>query len=215
MDAAIRRSRDSGFFAWVMASTCSRWWVTDRAFHMGSSPAALRRPFNSAGASTVRGASSSVSVTFTRCPPATAAVRSMLAAMPSLASVRGPHGLTLMHHARAGGEIAQGVVDLLAGVPESDVPYATVPNTDTAAYIGSYRFGPGADEVAEVSLEGKDAALLIRRKGGFARSLFHLGEHRFHSVGAPDTSVVFIVESGRGTRLSINTPAPLIEAARE
>lgn len=145
----------------------------------------------------------------------TEAVGSMLAAMPSLARVRGPHGLTLMHHARAGGESAQGVVDLLAGVQESDVPYATVPLADAAAYLGTYRFGSGADEVAEVSLEGKDAALSIRRKGGFPRRLIHLGEHRFHPVGAPDTSVVFIVDSGRGRRLRINTPALLIEAARE
>ena len=40
-------------------------------------------------------------------------VRAMLGAWPGLLQSRGPHGITLMRHARAGGEAAKPVVDYL------------------------------------------------------------------------------------------------------
>jgi hypothetical protein len=43
-------------------------------------------------------------------------VRTMLTAWPELRDARGPHGIPLLEHAKAGGEQAQGVVELL-GTP--------------------------------------------------------------------------------------------------
>jgi len=40
-------------------------------------------------------------------------VQAMLAARPELAEARGPHGIPLIAHAKAGGEDARGVVELL------------------------------------------------------------------------------------------------------
>ena len=45
----------------------------------------------------------------------TAIVRAMLDAQPDLHNARGPHGITLMAHAEAGGEQAQQVLELLQG----------------------------------------------------------------------------------------------------
>jgi hypothetical protein len=45
----------------------------------------------------------------------TAIVRAMLEAQPGLREARGPHGITLMAHAEAGGEQAQEVLELLQG----------------------------------------------------------------------------------------------------
>jgi hypothetical protein len=45
----------------------------------------------------------------------TAIVRAMLEAQPGLREARGPHGITLMAHAEAGGERAQEVLELLQG----------------------------------------------------------------------------------------------------
>ena len=41
------------------------------------------------------------------------AVRAVVVANPGIQRIRGPHGLTLLHHARQGGEKAQGVVAYL------------------------------------------------------------------------------------------------------
>jgi hypothetical protein len=40
-------------------------------------------------------------------------VRAMLAARPELQDARGPHGIPLVKHAKAGGDAARGVLDLL------------------------------------------------------------------------------------------------------
>jgi hypothetical protein len=42
-------------------------------------------------------------------------VRAMLAAQPDLRNARGPHGISLVAHAEAGGEQAREVLDLLQG----------------------------------------------------------------------------------------------------
>jgi hypothetical protein len=42
-------------------------------------------------------------------------VRAMLVAFPELREARGPHGIPLIEHARAGGEQARNVVELLEG----------------------------------------------------------------------------------------------------
>ena len=45
----------------------------------------------------------------------TAIVRAMLDAQPDLRNARGPHGISLVAHAEAGGEQAQEVLELLQG----------------------------------------------------------------------------------------------------
>jgi hypothetical protein len=40
-------------------------------------------------------------------------VRTMLATFPALGDAPGPHGISLLAHAQAGGDLAQGVVDFL------------------------------------------------------------------------------------------------------
>jgi hypothetical protein len=43
-------------------------------------------------------------------------VRAMLEAQPELHNARGPHGISLVAHAEAGGEPARDVLELLQGV---------------------------------------------------------------------------------------------------
>jgi hypothetical protein len=42
-------------------------------------------------------------------------VRALLTAFPTLRDARGPHGIPLLEHAKAGGDEARGVVELLEG----------------------------------------------------------------------------------------------------
>ena len=49
-------------------------------------------------------------------------VRAMLAAFPALREARGPHGIPLLDHARAGGEHARPVVELLEAGPVEAEP---------------------------------------------------------------------------------------------
>jgi hypothetical protein len=143
-------------------------------------------------------------------------VRSLLKAQPGIERMRGPHGLTLMHHARQGGDEAKLVVEYLATVPGADIEYAETPLTDAVrqAVVGSYISEKlGARTITVRSLE-RSPRLEIRIGDRSPLRLVHQGNGTFHPVGAESVTVRFTVEGNRATRLSIGGATP-IEARRE
>jgi hypothetical protein len=123
-------------------------------------------------------------------------VRAFVAAAPGIQRTRGPHGIPLLAHAKAGG--AADVVKYLESVPDSNVSYRNEPITDAArsACVGTYLFGPASTQEVIVSASER-GALMIRRAGGTDRALFHLGDLTFHPIGA----------EGVRLRFSTGTPA--------
>lgn len=119
-------------------------------------------------------------------------VRAFVVASPGVQKTRGPHGLTLLSHARAGGPPAADVVKYLESVGDADLRYTNEPLTDSdkAAIAGSYLFGPGASERLIVAVGERGAT--IQREGGTARGLLHLGGRVFHPVGAEAVRIKFI-----------------------
>src|SRR5688572_7732870 len=97
-------------------------------------------------------------------------VKAFVAAAPGIQRTRGPHGITLLAHAKAGG--AAEVVRYLESVPDSNVPYRHEPLTDVvrAACVGTYVFGVTPTQELVVS-ETKQGTLTIRRAGGTDRAL--------------------------------------------
>ncbi len=144
------------------------------------------------------------------------AVKAMIADEPGIQRVRGPHGFTLLHHARAGGDAAKPVYDYLSTLPDADVKTPTealiAPNE---AYTGVYRYGPDGSSLLEVVVMERQAQLAIQRLGGTPRPLAHLGGHAFHPMGAPEVRVAFTMEGERATGLAITSPAPVLTATRE
>ncbi|MGH7179708.1 MAG: hypothetical protein ACREJC_20195 [Tepidisphaeraceae bacterium] len=132
-------------------------------------------------------------------------VRATVTAMPGIERVRGPHGLTLAHHARQGE--ASAVIEYLKTLPGADIPYTDLPLTDEQkdVYLGSYRFGERSDEAFDIQLR-KNGSLSIKRVGGFEIRLFHQGENRFHPAGAPEVILAFTVDSGKATQVRIASP---------
>ena len=78
-------------------------------------------------------------------------VRAFVAASPGVQKTRGPHGLTLLSHARAGGAAAADVVKFLESVGDADPRYTNEPLTDgdRTAIAGSLRIRPRADRTAD------------------------------------------------------------------
>lgn len=144
------------------------------------------------------------------------AVKAMVAAQPGIQRTRGPHGLTLMHHAKAGGEGSSAVVAYLATLPDADAPYQDLPLTDAQRdlYVGEYSFGSRDDQRFKIFTPENSTGLSIQRTGGVPRRLFHQGSHTFHPAGAPEVLIAFSVEGGRTTDVSITSPAPLATARR-
>jgi hypothetical protein len=118
-------------------------------------------------------------------------VKAFVTAEPGIQKTRGPHGITLLAHARAGGERSVEVVKYLTAVGEADTPYTNVPLTDAdkAAIPGTYAFGTGATERLIVAVGERGSS--IQRDGGVARGLLHQGERVFHPIGASAVRIRF------------------------
>jgi len=142
-------------------------------------------------------------------------VKAMIAAQPGLQRVRGPHGITLSSHARAGGAAAAPVLAYLEALGGANDPIPTVPLTaeQRASLVGRYVFDKGPrdvfviDEVREI--------LGITRVGASRRNLLHRGDLVFTPVGAESSRIKIIRAGDLVNGLTVAGPdTPSIRATR-
>lgn len=142
-------------------------------------------------------------------------VKAMIAAQPGLQRVRGPHGLTLLSHARAGGAAAASVLAYLESIGGANDPVPATPlaAAERALVVGRYSFGAGPrdvfviDEVREV--------LGMTRVGASRRNLVHRGEWTFTTVGAESVRIKIDRAGDRVTGLTVDGPDVELRATRE
>ena len=149
-------------------------------------------------------------------------VKAFVAARPGVQRTYGPHGITLMSHARAGGPDAAPVVQYLTTLGDADVPLATVPldPADRDAVVGRYVFGNGPRDhfTIDVQIDRFDQTLKlgIERAGGPARRfLFHTGALVFFPSGVPSAKIAFARADGKVSQLTLADPTVLVTAKRE
>lgn len=123
-------------------------------------------------------------------------LRALVTAQPGVQRTPGPHGITLLAHARAGGERAVRVVEYLESLGDADIRQQTVPlgAADRGRCVGAYAWGPGQTQRAVV--EVRRESLFIALGGGPARGLAHHGELVFSPAGAPTARIAFDVPVG-------------------
>jgi len=132
-------------------------------------------------------------------------VKAYVNASSGIQRLKGPHGLTLMHHARQGGQQAEAVVAYLEQVGDADVRTASVALSDEEKqqYIGQFGIDGESTETLEV-IVAKNSSLSIKKgKSGIARTIYYLGDHEFHPVGAEAVRIRFAMENGACSGLSI------------
>ena len=133
-------------------------------------------------------------------------VKALIAAHPGAQRIRGPHSISLLAHARMGGEAARPVLEFLQSFGDADVdPPVPLPAAEAAALVGSYTFGAGMNQQIEIDADIKMVAgkmfsyapqLNWTRKGAMPRALFHLGDHIFYPGGGPSVRIRFSPEPG-------------------
>lgn len=119
-------------------------------------------------------------------------VKAMMASTPGLHRMRGPHGITLMSHALAGGKEAESVVAYLETLEGAD-DASTVALPDEAArrrYLGTYSFGRGDEDHVEIAVDAK-GQMVLKRGAGSGRRLFVVGKDEFHPAGAMAVRIRF------------------------
>jgi len=140
-------------------------------------------------------------------------VKALVAVKPGVQRVHGPHSISVLAHARVGGEVAGPVLEYLQGLEgaDSEAP-ASLSQAETAALIGTYVFGASAIQQIEVNADLKMYAgskmythapqLNWTRNGTMTRPLFHLGDRTFYPAGAPAVRIRF-TEGADEMRMSV------------
>jgi hypothetical protein len=140
-------------------------------------------------------------------------VKAHAAAIPEVQALRGPHGITLLSHAKAGGADASAVVVFLETLG-SDRPYATEPLSaeQQQAIAGTYVFGAGVRDRFIVDVERNQ--LGITRVGATRRNLRHAGDLVFHPPGAPNVRIAFQRTDATVSAMTITDADLVVRATR-
>jgi len=138
-------------------------------------------------------------------------VKAFIAASPGIETTHGPHSITLLRHATAGGARAQAVADYLATLPGADRRPATQPISaeEMTALVGEYVYGSGADE--RITIATATSGLTFLRRGRTVRNLVHVGDRVFYPVGATRVQIRFQAIT-TGTMLTVHDPDLVLEA---
>lgn len=141
-------------------------------------------------------------------------IRAFVTTSPGIQRTLGPHGITLMAHARAGGPDAAVVVQYLERVGDADVRPRTEPlaPADRDALVGRYTFGPGPRDHFDVDVRNDQLGMV--RPQDTRRFLIHTGALVFFPSGVPSVKIAFARENGRITRMTIADPEVYLTAGR-
>jgi hypothetical protein len=141
-------------------------------------------------------------------------VKAMLAANPGAQRNKGPHGITLLAHARAGGDPARPVLAYLEALGDADPRAALEPlgEAQAAAIVGRYRYGAGERDYLVVERTGEN--VVLRRAELNQRRLLHVGALAFFPTGAEAVRIRFSAEVPAKT-LTIHDPDLVLTAQRE
>lgn len=134
-------------------------------------------------------------------------VKAFVAAQPGVQRIRGPHGISLLAHARMGGEAARPLFEFLQSLGDADTePPVSLSDAEASTFVGTYLFGLGVTQQVEVNADLKMYAnskmythapqLNWTRKATMTRPLFHLGDHTFFPAGAPSVRIRFTEDVG-------------------
>jgi hypothetical protein len=140
-------------------------------------------------------------------------VKAFIAAQPGAQRIPGPHSISLLAHAKAGGATAAAVSSFLESLGDAGGPKSEpISDEEKAALVGSYVFGRGEADRIEITLD--KGSLSFSRPGlPFPRGLLHVGDRAFHPMGASAVRIKFATAGGAAT-LTVTDGEIVVTAAR-
>lgn len=140
-------------------------------------------------------------------------VKAFVAASPGIQRTRGPHGITLLDHARAGE--ATEVVKYLETLGDAGQGYPAEPMGpgDPESLLGTYTFGAGTTERLVVSRNAR-GVLVMKREGQPDRNLFHHGGRVFNPAGAEAVRIRFEPATGAAASVVVADGQTTVQARR-
>lgn len=139
-------------------------------------------------------------------------LKALVASQPGIQKLPGPHSISLLAHAKAGGQAALPAYQFLLSQGSADAPHAIpLSDHDQASILGLYTFGSAPGDEILVSVE--NGHLTWTRKATMGRSLFHLGDRVFHPAGAPAVRIRFHEEND-AMLMTVDDPDIVLTARR-
>ena len=141
-------------------------------------------------------------------------VKAFVAASPGVQRIIGPHGITLLSHAKAGGDLAKPVLAYLEQLGDADprLESPVLSDADIAALVGTYTFGPGPND--RIIIDATKGQLGFMRDKADKRGLSQRGPLEFSPAGAPAARIKFVVKDGQATTLTVHDPDVVVTARR-
>lgn len=142
-------------------------------------------------------------------------VKGMVRSIPGIQRTLGPHGITLLDHARAGGDKATDTFAYLESLGDADQPTPSqeLAESEYEHYFGEYAFGSGAQEYFEVK-KNRRGDLHIAVGDGVSRRMNFLGNHEFFPAGAPSVRIRFELENNKAVKLTLVDQQGTLKARR-
>ena len=144
-------------------------------------------------------------------------VKAMIESYPGIQETAGPHGISLLRHARIGNRMEdqmsakeknnlKRLIDYLESLGNANgKTYPEVSAEDQEKYLGDYKYGAGPKEGVSVSTNMREI-LSLGPLGGFGGALQKTGAHEFIFEAAPSVSVTFHLEGDQVSGLTIKEP---------
>ena len=142
-------------------------------------------------------------------------VKALVEASPGVQRIPGPHGITLLAHARFGGEAAEPVVEYLEGLGDADLRPETIDMTDQQRqqFIGTYDFNASSNNSVEIT-ERRGILTITRSGREFGSRMYPVSDTEFGLSASPSVRIAFEIEDSKATAVRIIDNQVLLTANR-
>ena len=140
-------------------------------------------------------------------------VKAFVTAQPGVQRILGPHSLSLLVHAKAGGPPAAEVYRYLESLGDAaGTPHTPLTEAQIARLAGAYVYGGDSTERINVTAAG--SGLLFTRVGAVGRPIYPVGNDEFFPAGAEAVRIRFVEEDGTMS-LHVHEPDLVLSATRQ
>jgi hypothetical protein len=149
-------------------------------------------------------------------------VRTMIEAYPGIQRNFGPHGISLLQHAKTGLQTdgvnktnAQKLVDHLQNLGDADgKTYLETSEDQKTKFVGDYKYGTGNSDGFTIKLNMRKL-LALGKLGKSGGSLLRIGDNEFTYQGAPSVTIKFVLENNVVRSLILNEPGLTLTAVKQ
>lgn len=152
-------------------------------------------------------------------------VKSMITAIPSLQNTDGPHGISLIQHAKAGlrsKELTEDqktnsnkLIDYLEKINETNIKpnYIKMTEAEQQKYLGDYLYGDGENDGFSVKRNSRKM-LSLGKLGKFGGGLYQKAPNVFIYNGVASVEISFEVIDDKVLSLTVNEPDLVLKAKK-